>query len=174
MLKVKSNSLEKRSPIKIKNILITQPEPIDSSSPYQDLRSRYNVNLDFRSFIHVEGVSLKEFRQQKIHFLEFTAIIFTSKNAVDNFFRICQETRVEMPQETKYFCVSEQTSNYLQKYIILRKRKVFSGSGSATGLVDLFKKYKKERYLYPCSDIRKNEIPQFLSANGLFYKEVIL
>src|SRR5687768_16683470 len=112
---------------KVKSILVTQEAPTDSNSPYLKLSEKFNVKIDFRPFIQVEPVPVKEFRKQKIDILNHTAIIFTSRNAVDHFFHICQELKVEMPPEMKYFCISEQTSNYLQKYIVIRKRKILTG-----------------------------------------------
>ena len=132
---------------KVKSILVTQEAPSDANSPYLKLSEKFNVKIDFRPFIQVEPVPVKEFRKQKIDILNHTAIIFTSRNAVDHFFHICQELKVEMPPEMKYFCISEQTSNYLQKYIVLRKRKLFVGQRTAADLFDVIKKHKNEKFL---------------------------
>src|SRR4028118_749080 len=113
--------------IQVASILVTQPKPSDEKSPYFELARKYNLRVDFRNFIEIEPVPLKDFRKQKINILEHTAIIFTSRNAVDNFFRICNESKIDVPADMKYFCISEQTSNYLQKYITVRKRKIFTG-----------------------------------------------
>jgi len=159
---------------KVSSILISQPEPENDSSPYHQLAKKYNLNLVFRPFIKIAPVNLKDFRKQKINILDHTAIIFTSRNAVDHFFNLCQESKVEMPAEMKYFCVSEQTANYLQKYIQIRKRKIFVGKKSAADLLDLFKKHKKEKFLYPCSDVRKDDIPKFMAENNGKMTEAII
>lgn len=168
--------LEEKEPkkAKISKILISQPEPQDASSPYLKLASQYNIKIDFKQFIQIDKVDYKSFRKQKVDFLDYTGIIFTSKNAIDQYFTLCKEAKVEMPAETKYFCVTEQTANYLQKYIVLRKRKIFVGGKRAEDLFDLILKHKAENFLYPCSDVRNNDIPAFLEKNGLKYKEAII
>ncbi|MTI24660.1 uroporphyrinogen-III synthase, partial [Fulvivirga kasyanovii] len=158
----------------VRSILVSQPKPSDENSPYFKLAEKYNLKVDFRPFIQVDPVSLKEFRQQKIDVLKHTAVIFTSRNAVDHFFKICEEMKIEMPADMKYFCISEQTANYLQKYIVIRKRKIFTGHRTATDLLEILKKHKNEKYLFPCSDIRKNDIPDFLNQNGFNYSEAII
>jgi uroporphyrinogen-III synthase len=122
----------------------------------------------------VEAVPVKEFRKQKVEILQHTAVIFTSRHAVDHFFSICQELKLEMPPEMKYFCISDQTSNYLQKYIVIRKRKIFSGLKDTKDLLEIIKKHKNEKFLFPCSDIRKNDIPDFLRENGFTFTEAIM
>jgi len=159
---------------KVKSILVTQESPTDANSPYLKLAEKYNVKIDFIPFIQVEPVPVKEFRKQKIDILNYTAVIFTSRNAVDHFFHICAELKIEMPPDMKYFCVSEQTSNYLQKYIVIRKRKIFTGLKTAQDLLEILKKHKNEKYLFPCSDIRKNDIPDFLRNNGYEFSEAII
>lgn len=159
---------------KVKSILISQPAPSDEKSPYYQLRDKYDLKIDFKPFIKVDVVDNKEFRKQKVDILSHTAIIFTSKNAIDHFFAISKEMKLEMPAEMKYFCVTEQTANYLQKYIVIRKRKIFFGQKTASDLFDLFKKHKTEKYLYPCSDIRKDAIPEHLRANTYTFTEVII
>lgn len=159
---------------KVKSILVTQEAPADANSPYLKLAEKFNLKIDFRPFIQVEPVPVKEFRKQKIDILQHTAIIFTSRNAVDHFFTICSELKIEMPADMKYFCVSEQTSNYLQKYIVIRKRKIFTGLKTAADLLELVKKHKNEKYLFPCSDIRKNDIPDFFKDNGYNFTEAII
>jgi len=154
---------------KVKSILVTQESPADTNSPYLKLAEKFNLKIDFRPFIQVEPVPVKEFRKQKIEILNHTAVIFTSRNAVDHFFHICQELKVEMPADMKYFCISEQTSNYLQKYIVIRKRKIFTGLKTAQDLLEILKKHKNEKYLFPCSDI-----PDFLKTNGYSYTEAII
>ena len=159
---------------KVKSILITQEAPQDSNSPYLKLEEKFGVKIDFRPFIQVEPIDLREFRKQKIDILQHTAIIFTSRNAVDHFFHLCQELKIEMPPDMKYFCISDQTSNYLQKYIVIRKRKIFSGAKSTADLLDIIKKHRAEKFLFPCSDIRKNDIPDYLQSNGFTFNEVII
>lgn len=158
----------------VKSILVSQPEPQNGSSPYDRLKEKYNINIDFKPFIQVEPVTIKEFRKQKIDILAHTAIIFTSRNAVDHLFNLAAEMKIEMPAEMKYFCISEQTSNYLQKYIIIRKRKIFTGSKTARDLIEILKKHKNEKFLFPCSNIRKNDIPDFLQANDYKYAEAVI
>lgn len=159
---------------KVKSILVTQEAPTDPTSPYFKLAEKYHVKIDFRPFIQVEAVPLREFRKQKIDILQHTAIIFTSRNAVDHFFAICLELKLEMPADMKYFCISDQTSNYLQKYIVIRKRKIFSGLKDTKDLLEIIKKHKNEKFLFPCSDIRKSDIPDFLKANGYTYTEAVI
>jgi uroporphyrinogen-III synthase len=160
--------------IHVSSILVTQPKPSDEKSPYFELARKYNLKVDFRNFIEIEPVPLKDFRKQKINILDHTAVIFTSRNAVDNFFRICNESKIEVPTDMKYFCISEQTSNYLQKYITVRKRKIFTGVKTAAEMMDILKKHKSEKFLFPCSDLRKNDIPEFMDGNGYQLTEAIL
>ncbi|MGE4586798.1 MAG: uroporphyrinogen-III synthase [Mangrovibacterium sp.] len=160
--------------MKIKKILVSQPQPESAKSPYFDLAEKMNVQVDFRPFIQVEGVSAKEFRQTRVQILDHTAVIFTSRTAVDHFFRICQEMRITVPDAMKYFCISEATALYLQKYIVYRKRKIFYGSGMFSGLVDLMKKHKEDRYLVPLSHIHKQEIPELLDSGGYKYTKAII
>jgi len=159
---------------KVKSILVTQEAPTDANSPYLKLAEKFNLKIDFRPFIQVEAVPVKEFRKQKIEILQHTAVIFTSRHAVDHFFSICQELKLEMPPEMKYFCISDQTSNYLQKYIVIRKRKIFSGLKDTKDLLEIIKKHKNEKFLFPCSDIRKNDIPDFLKDNGFHFTEAVM
>ncbi|RZS95037.1 uroporphyrinogen-III synthase [Cecembia calidifontis] len=158
----------------VRSILVSQPRPTDEKSPYFQLAEKYNLKIDFRPFIQVEPVPVKDFRKQKIDILKHTAIIFTSRNAIDHFFTICKELKVEMPAEMKYFCISEQTAHYLQKYVVIRKRKLFVGQKTASDLFDYFKKHKSEKYLFPCSDIRKDDIPEYLDKMGISYTEAII
>ena len=158
----------------VRSILVSQPKPSDSKSPYYQLAEKYNLKVDFRPFIQIEPVDIKDFRKQKIDILAHTAVIFTSRNAVDHFFRLAQESKVEIPADMKYFCISEQTSNYLQKYIVVRKRKVFTGFKTANDLIEILKKHKNEKYIFPCSDIRKEDIPVFLEENKIAYTEAII
>lgn len=158
----------------VKSILVTLDDPGSKRSPYDDLVEKYGLKVDYRNFIDVKGLSHKEFRQQKIDILAHTAIIFTSRNAVDHFFRLCEELRVEVPIDMKYFCISEQTANYLQKYITIRKRKIFFGRRTAADLEPFILKNKKEKFLFPCSNIRNDTIPNLMEKNGLNLTEAII
>jgi uroporphyrinogen-III synthase len=158
---------------KIKSILISQPKPSTEKSPYFDLADRYKLKVDFRPFIHVEGVPAKEFRQDRVNILEHTAVILTSRNAVDHFFRMAEEMRVNVPETMKYFCLSESTAYYLQKYVVYRKRKIFHGKQSFRDLLDVIKKHKNEKYLLPCSDIHKRNITDLLEENNIRYTKSV-
>lgn len=158
----------------VKKLLISQPKPTDEKSPYLELAKKYNLSMDFHQFIKVEPMPYKEFRKQKIEILSHTAVIFTSRNAVDQFFSLMQEGRVEMPADFKYFCISEQTANYLQKYIVVRKRKVFTGTKTAQDLIEIIKKHKAENFIFPCSNIRKEDIPLFMKENGYKFTEAVI
>lgn len=158
---------------KVNSVLISQPEP-KADSPYHKLGEKFGLQLDFKKFIKIESVPFKEFRKEKVDVLAHTAVIFTSRNAVDNYFRVCQEAKIEVPTDMKYFCISEQTAHYLQKYITIRKRKLFVGKKVASDMFELFKKHTDEKYLFPCSDIRKDEIPEFLKQNGYHCTEAVL
>jgi len=160
--------------LKIKSILVTQPEPNTIKSPYSELAESTSVKIDFRPFIQVEGVSAKEFRQTRIHINDFSAVLFNSKTAIDHFFRLAQELRVTIPDSLKYFCVSESTAFYLQKYIVYRKRKIFHANGSMTDLLDIMKKHKEEFFLVPLSDIHSQEIPKMLDKGAFRYTPAIL
>ena len=159
---------------KVKSILVSQPEPQAENSPYQMLSEKYDIKIDFRPFIHIEPVSIKDFRKQKVDILNHSAVIFTSRNAVDHFFNICKQLKIEMPADMKYFCISDQTAYYLQKYIVIRKRKIFTGSKTAQDLIEILKKHKNEKYIFPCSNIRKNDIPDFLTQNGYNFTEAVI
>lgn len=158
----------------VKSILVSQPEPSDPNSPYQKLAEKYNLKIDFRKFIDIDPVDIKEFRRQKVNILDHTAVIFTSRNAIDHFFRLAQESKVEVPTDMKYFCISETTANYLQKYIVIRKRKIFTGERTAEDLLTVIKKHKEEKFIFPCSDIRTDHIPEFLSENGYTWSEITI
>lgn len=159
---------------KVESILVTQARPTDEKSPYFELAKKYNIKVDFRPFIEVKGLDHRDFRKQKIDILAHTAIIFTSRNAVDNFFRLAKELRIEIPIDMKYFCISEQTANYLQKYIVIRKRKIFVGQKTAADLEALILKQKSEKFLFPCSNIRSNDIPNLMNRNDLHLTEAIM
>ncbi len=160
--------------MKIKSILVSQPKPETAKSPYFDLAETNNIKIDFRPFIKVEGVSAKDFRQSRIYILDHTAVIFTSRTAIDHFFRIAQEQRLTVPDSMKYFCISEATAYYLQKYIVYRKRKIFYGNGKFSDLINVMKKHKSENFLVPLSDIHKQQIPDLLDKSGFTYTKAIL
>ena len=159
--------------MKVKTILVSQPEPSSEKSPYSRLREKSKLVVDFRPFIHVEGLNGKDVRQQKIDFNNFQNIILTSRNAVDHFFRLCKEMRFTVPDSTKYFCQSEAVAFYLQKYVVYRKRKIYVGERSIKDLDDTFKKFSDETYLFPTSDFLKPEIPKFLDKMKVNWKRAI-
>ncbi len=158
----------------IKTILVSQPKPEGDKSPYFDLADKYKLKIDFRPFIKVEGVSAQEFRTQRIDFNEYTAVIMTSKNAIDHFFRIAQETRYTVPDTLKYFCISEAVALYLQKYVTYRKRKIFFGKQTIEELMDSMKKHKGEKYLLPCTDILRDKIPETLETHNINFTKAML
>ncbi|MFA7446599.1 MAG: uroporphyrinogen-III synthase [Flavobacteriaceae bacterium] len=166
-------------PPKVKSILVSQPEPKAENSPYFDLQNKYKIKVDFRPFIHVEGATAKDVRAQKIDLNNFSAIIMTSKNSVDHFFRVAEEMRYKVPETMKYFCQSEAIAFYLQKYIVYRKRKIYVGQKEFPELSPLIKKYKDEKFLLPASDQLNFDIPQTLNAlgvnwtQGIFYRTVM-
>lgn len=158
----------------IKTILVSQPKPEGEKSPYYDLAEKYKLKIDFRPFIHVEGIGAQEFRQQKVNIAEHTAIILTSKTAVDHFFRIAEEMRFEVPDTMKYFCISEAVAFYLQKYVTYRKRKIFYGKQTIEELVELMKKHKGEKFLLPCTDILRDNIPITLEQHNINFTKAVL
>jgi uroporphyrinogen-III synthase len=160
--------------LKIRKILVSQPEPNFANSPYYDLAIKNSLKIDFRPFIQVEGVSAKDFRKERVQILNHTAIIFTSRTAIDHFFRLGQELRLTVPDTMKYFCISESTAFYLQKYIVYRKRKIFFANGKFTDLVDILTKHKEENFLIPLSDIHKDEIPVLLEQAKINYTQAIM
>jgi uroporphyrinogen-III synthase len=164
----------KNTDLKVKSILVTQPKPENDKSPYADLQKKYNLKIDFRSFIHVEGVPAQDFRQQRVNIAEHTAVILTSRNAVDHFFRICQEMRVTVPDTLKYFCISESTAFYLQKYVQYRKRRIFHGKATINELIDIIKKHKEDKFLYPCTDVHKEDIPEILDKHKIQYSKAVI
>lgn len=160
--------------LSIKTILVSQPKPEGEKSPYYDLAEKYKLKIDFRPFIHVEGISAQEFRTQKVNIPEHTAVILTSKTAVDHFFRIAQEIRFEVPDTMKYFCISEAVALYLQKYVPYRKRKIFFGKQTIEDLIDPLKKHKTEKFLLPCTDILRDKIPETLEAAKIPFTKAML
>src|ERR1700759_1540371 len=159
-----------------KRILITQPRPETDKSPYFELAKKYEVELAFHPFIIVEGIAAKDFRKQKIDIPNYTAVIFTSRNAIDHFFRICEEMKISISQDTKYFCITEAVALYLQKFILYRKRKVFYGAdGSNKSLFDVINKHKEnEKFLYPTSESFDSEITNWLKSHHCEYATPVL
>ena len=160
--------------MKVKTILVSQPEPKVENSPYLRLVEKQKIKVDFRPFIHVEGVNARDVRQQKIDLTQFTAIILTSRNAVDHFFRIAEEMRFKVPDSMKYFCQSEAVAYYLQKYVVYRKRKIYVGKRTFQELAPLVKKYKDEKFLLPSSDVLKPLVPETLNELKVDWKRAIL
>ena len=158
----------------VKKILVSQPKPSSEKSPYYDIANKYGVEIVFRPFIKVEGLSSKEFRQQKISIADFSAIIFTARTAIDHFFRLCEETRVSIPDTMKYFCTTEAIALYLQKYIVYRKRKIFFGkSGKMDDLIPALTKHIKEKFLLPVSDVHKDTL-SVLDDNKIPYTTAVM
>jgi uroporphyrinogen-III synthase len=181
MVKNGVKSLSTKKSASAKRILITQPRPESDKSPYFELARKYNVELFFHPFIRLEGIPARDFRKQKVDIASFTAVIFTSRNAIDHFFRTCEEMKVSIKQDTKYFCITEAVALYLQKFILYRKRKVFYGAdGSNKSLFDVINKHKEnERFLYVCSENQQdNEIVNWLKTNkcefqmGFMYRTI--
>ena len=161
--------------VSIKKILISQPQPTTEKSPYYDIAEKYGVQVIFRPFIKVEGVNVKDFRTQRINILEHTAIIFTAKTAIDHFFRLCEELRIQIPETMKYFCVTEAIAVYLQKYIIYRKRKIFyPASGKLEDLITPIVKHNKEKFLMPVSDVHKEDLIHLLDEKKIQYAKTIM
>jgi uroporphyrinogen-III synthase len=164
---------------KVKSILVSQPEPKAENSPYFDLVNKHKIKVDFRPFIHVEGVSAKDVRHQKIDLNNYTAVIMTSRNSIDHFFRVAEEMRYKVPEDLKYFCQSEAIAFYLQKYVIYRKRKIYVGQKDFADLAPLIKKYKDEKFLLPSTDQLNFDVPQTLDklgvswTQGIFYRTVM-
>ena len=161
--------------MKIKKVLVSQPKPTSEKSPYYDIAEKYGVKIDFRPFIKVESLTAREFRQQKVSILDYTAIVFTSRHAIDHFFNLCTELRVTIPETMKYFCVTEAIALYIQKYVQYRKRKIFFGStGKFDDLLPAIVKHKAEKYLVPMSDVHNDDIKNLLDKNKIQHKEVVM
>ncbi len=161
--------------MKIKKVLVSQPKPTSEKSPYFDIAEKYGVEIDFRPFIKVESVTPKEFRQQKVSILDHTAIVFTSRHAIDHFFNLCTELRVTIPETMKYFCTSETVSLYIQKYVQYRKRKVFFGkTGKFIDLLPIIVKHPAEKYFIPMSDVHNDEIKDLLDQNKIQHTEAVM
>ena len=160
---------------KVKKILISQPKPSSEKSPYYDIAEKFHVEVHFYPFIKVDRVPIKEFRQQRINILDFTAIIFTARTAVDKFFSICEEMKVAIPETMKYICTSEAVALYLQKYIVYRKRKIFfSQTGKIDGLSNAFTKHSKEKFLFPVPEEHNDEVTLFLDEKKLNYTKSVM
>lgn len=161
--------------MKVKNILVSQPKPADmDKSPYGELCRKFNVNIDFHKFITIEGISAQEFRKAKGAFNGHTAVILTSRHAVDHFFRMAKELRFEIPDSLKYFCISESTAYYLQKYVQYRKRKIFYGKQNFADLMSVIKKHSEEKFIVPSSDIHKQTMFQLLDADKINYSNAVI
>lgn len=161
--------------MKIKKVLVSQPKPASEKSPYYDIAEKYGVKIDFRPFIKVESLSAKEFRQQKVSILDHTAVIFTSRHAIDHFFNLCTELRVTIPETMKYFCVTEAVALYIQKYVQYRKRKIFFGAtGKIEDLVPSIVKHKTEKYLVPMSDVHNDDVKNLLDKNNIQHTEAVM
>lgn len=159
----------------IKKILVSQPKPSSERSPYYDIAERMNVEIVFRPFIKVQGITPKEFRAQKISILDHTAVVFTSRHAIDHFFTLCKEMRVAIPEDMKYFCITETVALYIQKYVQYRKRKIFFGeTGKIDDLVPLMAKHKTEKYFIPTSDVHTSQFGEMLDAKKLVHSEGIM
>jgi len=160
--------------MKIKTILISQPEPSNKNSPYSKLKKKHKVKIEFRPFIHVEGLAAKKVRSQRVDFSKFNNIILTSRNAVDHFFRIAAEMRFKVPDQTKYFCQSEAVAFYLQKYVVYRKRKIYVGNNNFNDLESTFQKFMSEKYLVPTSGSLNPQIVRRLDSFGIYWERVQL
>ncbi|MBQ3739436.1 MAG: uroporphyrinogen-III synthase [Bacteroidales bacterium] len=161
--------------MKIKSILVSQPQPADiSKTPYGDLMKKYGVTFTFEKFIKLDGVTASELRQEHVKLPDYTGIILTSRNAVDHFFRIAKEMRYNIPETLKYFCINESTALYLQRYVQYRKRKVFYGNQTINDLIDIMKKHRDEKYLYCCSDITSDSTTEMLTAAKLNYTKAVM
>jgi uroporphyrinogen-III synthase len=159
----------------IKKILVSQPKPTSEKSPYYDIAEKFDVELVFRPFIKVEGISSRDFRAQKVNILDYTAVVFTSRHAIDHYFTLAKELRINIPEDMKYFCVTETIALYIQKYVQYRKRKVFFGStGKIDDLIPTMVKHKTEKYLVPMSDVHNDSLTLLLDSKKLSHKEVVM
>lgn len=161
--------------MEIKKVLVSQPKPSSEKSPYYDIAEKYGVKIDFRPFIKVESLSPKEFRQQKVSILDHTAVLFTSRHAIDHFFHLCTELRVTIPETMKYFCITEAVALYIQKYVQYRKRKIFFGNtGKIDDLIPSIVKHNTEKYLVPMSDVHNDELQNLLNKNKITHTEAVM
>jgi len=161
--------------LKIKKVLVSQPKPASEKSPYYDIAEKYDVQIDFRPFIKIERLSAKEFRQQKISILDHTAVIFTSRHAIDSFFTLCAELRITIPESMKYFCVTEAVALYIQKYVQYRKRKIFfATTGKMEDLASYILKHKTEKYIVPVSDVHNDDAKNILDKSKVQYTVAVM
>ena len=161
--------------MKIKKVLVSQPKPASEKSPCYDIAEKYGVKIDFRPFIKVESLTPKEFRQQKVSILDHSAVIFTSRHAIDHFFHLCSELRVTIPETMKYFCITETVALYIQKYVQYRKRKIFFGNtGKFDDLIPAIVKHNTEKYFVPMSDVHNDEIKNLLSKHKINHTEAVM
>ena len=176
MLKAKEKKSTVSAKLPTKQILVAQLKPEGSKSPYAEIENKHNVKVEFVPFVNIEGVVAKDFRTQKIDITQYTAVVFTSRHAIDHFFRICEEMKISVPQSTKYFCITEAIALYLQKFILYRKRKVFYGAdGTNKSLFDVINKHKEsEKFLYPCSESFDSEITNWLKTNKCGFATPVL
>jgi len=166
---------EKPTALKVKNVIISQPQPPNyEKSPYFELAKKFNLNIVFKKFIKIDPVSAQEFRRTRINLNEHSAVIFTCNNAVDHYFRLCKEMRMMVPESTKYFCVSEKTAFYLQKYVQFRKRKIFNGKENSEELISILKKHPDEKFLLPCTEDHKQEIVNQLAAHKITVRKAVI
>lgn len=161
--------------MKIKKVLVSQPKPADfEKSPYGELARKHGLQIDFFKFIKIDGVPARELRQERLNLGDYSAVILTSRNAVDHYFRVAKEMRFEVPETMKYFCISDSTAYYLQKYVQFRKRKIFYGHHSFQDLMDVIRKHKDEKFLLPCSDIHKDTMVDLLEENNINFQKVTM
>ena len=160
-------------PQDVKSILVSQPKPESDKNPYYDLSRKYRIKIDFRPFIYVDRISTQEFRKQKVNILDHTAVIFTSRNAVDHFFHLCKDLRITVPDSMKYFCISESTAYYMQNYVTYRKRRIFHGNQTVVELAGIISKHENDKFLLPCSDILKEDIPKLLKKHKIDYSRAV-
>ena len=160
--------------MKVKYILVTQPKPETVKSPYFALAKKYSLKIDFCPFIQVEPIPASRFRKEKINILDYPAVIFISRNAVDQFFRVCTALRITPPQTVKYFCLSDSIAYYLQKYVQFRKRKIFFGNQTIEDLLKVIHKHGEEKYLVPCSDTPKQRVLELLAEHKLNFKKAVI
>jgi uroporphyrinogen-III synthase len=167
-----SNSNGKQTYKPVETILVSQPKP--ERSPFFKLEEKYGLKIDFRPFIHVEPVTEKEFRKNRVRPDEYSAVIFTSRNSIDHFFRMCEAMRIKMSEQTKYFCMSKAVADYLQKFINYRKRKVFYGEKTIQDLAPHLKKHKEEKFILPCSNLGSKSLQKMLEKEGINYQEAMM
>jgi uroporphyrinogen-III synthase len=175
--KTNTITVDEASQKPVKSILLSQPKPENGKSPFLDLAAEYKIKVDFRPFIHVAGVDAKEFRKSKVYIDQVKCVILTSRNAIEHYFRLCEEMRIKVAEDTKYFCISEAIALYLQKYIQYRKRKVFFGDGKLPKLIEVIQKHKDKtdgKFLLPCSDVRDQNMIELLKSANISFEEAVM